>query len=69
MPFSAPSPRGVRKFQMHAFSQVVSANVPPMRLCNCLFIVKSTLSSNTSKDLSFQILELRTESGKQKTQN
>ena len=56
----APSPRGamVQKFPMHACSLVslVSANVPRMRLCSSLFVVKSTLSSNTGGDLTFQFL-------------
>ena len=56
-PFSAPSPRGsmVQKFPMHAYSKV------SFGVCKCatndvvqFFVVKSTPSSNTSKDLSFQ---------------
>ena len=43
-PFSAPSPRGamLQKSPMHAYSQVsvVSANVPRLRICSSLFVVR-----------------------------
>ena len=44
--------------------------VPRMRLCSSLFIVKGTLSSNTSEDLSFQKKKkFRTQNSELRTQN